>query len=210
MKKVIVNVVFLIIVVFGVNVQNGQGQVVVMQGDSMYIEKSDRTLEYIGSFKSENGITTLKSVDYSLSWEFEDEVLTVKGKGEIPDFRNYSYRTSGLPAKLNPANQLPSSITSLIIEDGITRIGDAAFFMCTNLTSVTIPESVTYLNRVFQACKKLTVVEVKNPIPPLGNPFTNVSLKKVKLIIPAGTKTIYAKNKVWKKFGIIEENVVKE
>ena len=335
MKKVIVNVVFLLIVVFGVNVQNVQGQAVVMQGDSMYIEKSDRTLEYFGSYKSENGMTTLKSEDYSLSWEFEDGVLMVKckeGKGVIPDFSYSNYwlgftdnrTTPGLPIKLNPAYRL-SSITSLIIEDGITRIGNAAFWECKNLTSVTIPESVTsigngafftcvnltsvtipesvtsigdgvfigcanltavtipknitsigvnafsecrnltavtipesvtsigdfafnncrnltavtipesvtsigngaflrcanltsvtiphnvtYLNGVFRACKKITVVEVKNPIPPRGDPFPDLSLKKVKLIVPAGTKTTYAKTKVWKKFGIIEENVVKE
>jgi len=313
MKKVIVNVVFLIIVVFGVNVQNGQGQVVVMQRDSVYIEKRDRTLEYIGSFKFENGMTTFKLVDYSLSWKFEDGMLTVKckeGKGGIPDFNYPEYllgfrdnrRTPGLPVKLNPANQLLSSITSLIIEDGINRIGNAAFWGCENLTSVTIPESVTsigdgafyncmnltsvtipesvtsigdgvfigcrnltavtipknvtriglnafsgcqnltsvtipesvtsiddfafswcvnltavtipynitQLNEVFLYCKKLTVVEVKNPIPPRGNPFSMVSLKNVKLIVPAGAKTTYAKNKVWKKFGIIEEITDKE
>jgi len=313
MKKVIINLVFFIIVAFGVNIQNGQGQAVVMKGDSMYIEKSDRTLEYFGLYKVENGITTLKSVDYSISWEFEDGVLTVKckdGKGGIPDYYysdimvgfTYNRRTPGLPARFNPANRLISSITSLIIEDGITKIGNAAFWGCRNLTTVTIPESVTsigdgaffgcwkltsvtipesvtsigngafircreltsitipknvtsigvnaftdcenltsvtipesvtslgdfaftacgnltavtiphnvtHLNGVFRACKKLTVVEVKNPIPPRGDPFQKVSLKKVKLIVPAGTKTTYAKNKVWKKFGIIEENVVKE
>ena len=241
MKKLIVKVVFLIIVAFGVNVQNGQGQAVVWQGDTVYMEKSDKTLEYFGSLIKENETTTFKLVDYSLSWVFKDDVLMVKckeGKGGIPD---YSYRYTsivtpyyvGLPANFSPAYKLPSSITSLIIEDGITRIGDAAFLGCSNLTAVTIPESVTsigdfafyecvnltavtiphnvkYLNGVFRACKKLTVVEVKNPVPPIGYPFSKISLKNVKLIVPAGTKTTYAKTKGWKKFGIIEESVVKE
>ena len=38
-----------------------------------------------------------------------------------------------------------TSLTSLIVPDSVTRIGDAAFTNCTLLSSLYIPDSVTYI-----------------------------------------------------------------
>ena len=46
----------------------------------------------------------------------------------------------------------------VVIPDGVTSIGDWAFYTCSSLTSVTIPESVTSIgNRAFEGCSLETV-----------------------------------------------------
>ena len=56
-----------------------------------------------------------------------------------------------------------SSLTSVTIPNSVTSIGDRAFFYCSNLTSVTIPDSVTSIGeRAFENCTKLTSVTLLN------------------------------------------------
>ena len=46
-----------------------------------------------------------------------------------------------------------------MIEDGVTSIGEHAFWHCSNLTSITIPDGVTSIGgNVFDGCTALTEV----------------------------------------------------
>ena len=55
-------------------------------------------------------------------------------------------------------------ITSVVIPESVTVIGDRAFYNCSNLTSVVIGENVSTIGAyAFTGCSKLTSVEFKNP-----------------------------------------------
>ena len=56
-----------------------------------------------------------------------------------------------------------SSLTSVTIPNSVTSIGDNAFYNCSSLTSVTIPNSVTNIgNYAFEDCKSLTSVTINS------------------------------------------------
>ena len=60
--------------------------------------------------------------------------------------------------------------TSVIPADGsVTSIGKSAFFFCTGLTSVTIPDSVTSIGDcAFKGCKGLTSITIGNGVASIG------------------------------------------
>ena len=58
-----------------------------------------------------------------------------------------------------------SSLTSVTIPDGVTSIGDDAFEGCSSLTSVTIPHSVTSIGyAAFYGCSSLTTVTIPDSV----------------------------------------------
>jgi hypothetical protein len=61
-------------------------------------------------------------------------------------------------------------ITDLVIPEGITAIGQAAFAYCSNLNSVTIPTTVTSIgNNAFNDCSNMTSAIIPNSVTSIGN-----------------------------------------
>jgi hypothetical protein len=102
--------------------------------------------------------------------------LTISGTGAMMDFT---------PSEDWEKNDTPwfayrTTINSLIIEDGITQIGDVAFMYFSAITSITIPESITYIgSAAFEDCSSLTTVNFN---------ATNYAKKQAKYV-PFGSNT---------------------
>ena len=64
---------------------------------------------------------------------------------------------------------IPSTVTISGIEYAVTSIGNGAFFYCSSLTSIEIPNSVTSIgDDVFYSCSSLTSIEIPNSVTSIG------------------------------------------
>ncbi len=104
-----------------------------------------------------------------LTWTLDSNgTLTISGTGKMWDYDliyddNGSYKTSA------PWGECYSSITSVVINDGVTSIGYGAFGNCSSLTSVTIPDSVTSIGySAFENCSSLTSVTIPDSVTSIG------------------------------------------
>ena len=121
----------------------------------------------------------------SITWTLDDSYnLTLSGSGEM---WNYRYYTSTSPFK-------DYRIKTVTIGDGITSIGDYAFYSCRGLTELTLPNSVTSIgnpnsvtsigNSAFGGCSGLEKITVDG-----GNKRYD-SRDNCNSIIETGTNTL--------------------
>lgn len=85
---------------------------------------------------------------------------------------------------------------------GLTVIGRYAFYDCENLTSITIPSTVTKIEDVaFRFCKSLTSIIMHPTTPPIlfFSAFDSTPTD-LKIYVPQGTLSAYQSAEVWKKY----------
>ena len=95
---------------------------------------------------------------------------------------------------------IPATVTYNGTTYSVTSIGDEAFYNCTGLTSITIPNSVTSIgNYAFQWCHKLTSITIPNSVTSIGNYAFDDCYRLTSITIPNSVTTIgdYAFNSCW-------------
>ena len=91
------------------------------------------------------------------TWSLDGTVLTISGTGEM---ENFYY---------NESSPWGKSVTKVVISDGVTSIGDYAFYDCSSLISITIPDSVTSIGYyAFSYCSGLTSVMIPDSVTSIG------------------------------------------
>ena len=98
------------------------------------------------------------------TYDASEGTLTISGSGEMKDYNHTSDEYSGWYSC-----NITSYITSIVIEDGVTSIGDYAFCDC-NCTAITIPESVVSIgDSAFYGCSKLTSIAIPDSVTSIGD-----------------------------------------
>jgi len=114
----------------------------------------------------------------NFTWNIDNDILTINGIGKIPD---YSLN--------NPSPWRGKHYISVIIEHGITEIGNYTF-NDSNLLTVVIPHSVTVIGcSSFRYCENLTSVIIGNSVNNIRN-NAFLGCNKIKFLnIPKSVKS---------------------
>lgn len=92
----------------------------------------------------------------SVNWSYDSDAkrLTISGSGDIKN-----YGVTGLNRV--PWYEYRSECTSLVIEDGVTGIGDRAFYQMAVLESASLPDTLTVISDyAFSECPELTSINL--------------------------------------------------
>ena len=118
----------------------------------------------------------------NLTWSFEPETgtLTIEGTGAMYDYDYYS-------DVFAPWQDL--EVKQVVLPDGLTTIGNYAFYWSINLTSADIPEGVTTIGNYAFFYTGLTSVVIPEGVTTIGNyAFSYTGLTSV--VIPESVTTI--------------------
>ena len=89
----------------------------------------------------------------NVQWKLQDGILSIWGNGAIT---SHPWDTD--------------EVQSIIISPGTTSICDNAFSNCTNLTSVSIPQTVSFIgNRAFSGCENLSELTIPASVSAIKN-----------------------------------------
>ena len=84
-----------------------------------------------------------------------------------------------------------SGLTSIVIPNSITSIGSGAFYNCSGLTSVEIPNSVTSIgSSAFRDCSGLTSIEIPNSVTSIGSSAFYYCSGLTSIVIPNSVTSI--------------------
>ena len=119
-----------------------------------------------------------------VTWTFgEDGTLIISGTG---DMKNYTYKSE------MPWYKYISEIKSVVIEEGVTSIGDYAFYGMTGLTKIAIPKGITSIGTyAFKNCTALDGVQLPATLKKLGESAFFGCSSLTEIAIPEGLYTVW-------------------
>ena len=161
------------------------------------------TLRQVASFTSSSSV--LGSEDGTLSFGEPSDVIPsnvppelvweiVNGEVKITDCDISAEGDLEIPAEIEglPVTSIGkkaffgcTSLTSISIPDSVTNIGVEAFTVCASLTSIIIPEGVTSIGRsTFSNCSSLTSITIPDSVTSIGDQAFDRCNGLTSIIIP--------------------------
>ncbi|MBR3832849.1 MAG: leucine-rich repeat protein [Lachnospiraceae bacterium] len=135
-----------------------------------------------------------ESVTCTFVWDFTDTnnkfgILTISGSGAMADSTPYWAR-SGYDYRTPEGNERGRTINKVIVEEGITYIGDFAFYGCTYLDSVLLPSSLKSIGDLAFADCPFETIDIPSGVTSIGQSAFNGCSNLTSITIPEGVKYI--------------------
>lgn len=136
----------------------------------------------------------------NVTWTLNDQgTLTLNGTGATASFTM---------AYMQPWASMRDAISNVVVNEGITGLGDGLFMACTKLNSVSLPASLGSIGySTFRDCNSISTIVSKAASAPTAQENTFKAVPNTaKVIVPAGSIESYKNASGWSGFtNIVEE-----
>ena len=166
------------------------------------VANSDGKIIYYKKNSDGKSLTvTYKGTYYNdYSHEYSGEIV-------IPKTVTYSGQTYSVASIASDAFYDCSGLTSVTIPNSVTSIDTGAFYACSGLTSVTIGNSVTFIGEnAFFGCTKITKITSNAANPPrcVSASMNSINKRNCTLYVPCNSIDHYKTAREWSTFFYIE------
>ena len=123
----------------------------------------------------------------NLTWTLDTSTctITISGTGKMTDYGGISQNT------YTPWSKYDGAIHTVIVESGVTTIGNNAFFYCPNIYHVELPDSLESIGiSAFQTCKSLAEIELPAHLKTIGKQAFMGCERLKTMEIPASVDTV--------------------
>ena len=127
----------------------------------------------------------------NVTWSYDANscTLTISGSGDMEDYDATYDRDD--ETYYNPTYPWPSSVAKLVVKDGVTRLGSFAFYKCTSLVEVSLPESIgAFGSYCFAECSQLISLTIPSKVTVIPQGFCSGCKKITAINIPSGVTRI--------------------
>ena len=156
----------------------------------------EQSAELEADAEPEDGIAlynsaTSGSCGDNVTWSYDANscTLTISGSGDMEDYDATYDRDD--ETYYNPTYPWPSSVAKLVVKDGVTRLGSFAFYKCTSLVEVSLPESIgAFGSYCFAECSQLISLTIPSKVTVIPQGFCSGCKKITAINIPSGVTRI--------------------
>ena len=198
-----------------VELNDGSGYDFVVNG-IYYNITSNNTVEV--TYKDENYNSYRGSVVIPSSVTYGGKTYQVTRIGNYAFSHSSGLTSVTIPNSVTEIGELSfdscSGLTNVTIPNSVRYTDYGAFSHCTGLTSLTIGTNSSFGEAVFWDCPNLTSITCLGSDPPLfwsidmldvEYPFSDITYTKATLNVPNGCKSAYQSAEIWRKFRTIVE-----
>ena len=181
-------------VTFENNIEIGTAQAII-KGIGDYT--GEKTVNFFITEEGETIVTDgVCGKDLTWHWDQANSTLTISGAGDMYDFWYYYLEDLDPNDLMDPTTYIPwitfnDQIRNVIISEGVTSVGNFAFYECSHLINVSLPDTVTRIgDSSFYECSIITTITLPGELREIGySAFSECSAIK-NIVIPEKVRTI--------------------
>lgn len=123
----------------------------------------------------------------NISWSIDGTTLIISGSGPMQDYEYIQGDNGGI----STAPWIGESFNKVVIEEGVTSVGNYAFYWCDTVTDMTLPNGITSIGKAsFSGCVELININLPQGIISIGVDAFAECYSLSSVTIPSTVKTI--------------------